>query len=63
MVSTRRHQPVNQKRGICADKSDAASRRAYSCLPQMGKQCTGSPRAYCQLECGLTDRISLKFRI
>ena len=32
--------------GISANKSDAASSRAYSHLLQMGRQCTGSPRAY-----------------
>ena len=37
---------MNRGRGISADMSDAASSRAYSHLQQMGRQCTGSPRAY-----------------
>ena len=45
MVSARRpgHRPMNRGRGISADKSDAS--RAYSHSQEVGRQCTGSPRA------------------
>ena len=47
LVSARRRQPMNRGRGgFCADKFDTASSRAYSHSPQMGRQCTGSPRAH-----------------